>query len=175
MGVGPDPLVELGHRYEIVGGRRVALPTLTPREHAITLKVDGLLGDFAWTHRLGHVATGLLFPIGPPADCFRRPDISFDRWPMERRIYEDDPWVRPDLAVEVIGPHDLAGELLSRVGEYLLNDVRRVWVIFPCVSRVYVYKSWKQCRILGIGDELDGEEILPGFRLSLAELFEDGA
>ena len=47
-----------------------------------------------------------------------------------------------------------------------------VWVIYPVTSKIYVYDSPTRVRILQLGDELDGEEVIPGFRVPLSTLFE---
>jgi hypothetical protein len=36
-----------------------------------------------------------------------------------------------------------------------------------------VHRSNREPVVLGIGDVLDGEDVLPGFRLPLVELFRD--
>jgi hypothetical protein len=48
-----------------------------------------------------------------------------------------------------------------------------VWVIYPDQAELYVYASPTQIDVLKIGQELDGGDLIPGFRLSLAVLFED--
>ena len=47
----------------------------------------------------------------------------------------------------------------------------QVWVIYPGTSKIYVYDSPTRVRILQLGDELDGEGVIPGFRVPLSTLF----
>ena len=47
-------------------------------------------------------------------------------------------------------------------------------MVYPVVSQVYIYDSPARVRILELGDELDGEDILPGFRVALSTLFQEG-
>jgi Uma2 family endonuclease len=49
--------------------------------------------------------------------------------------------------------------------------VRQVWVVYTKSKEFYVYSSPKQVQILQLDDELDGGDVLPGFRLPLTELF----
>jgi Uma2 family endonuclease len=49
--------------------------------------------------------------------------------------------------------------------------VKLVWVLNPTLRRIYVYDSFTQVRILQENEELNGGEVLPGFRLRVAELF----
>jgi Uma2 family endonuclease len=83
--------------------------------------------------------------------------------------------IAPDLAIEVVRSSDTAHGFLRRIKDYFQAGVLRVWIFYPSVRQVYVYESPKKVTILGEGDALDGGDLLPGFRLSLAELFEDGA
>ncbi len=46
-----------------------------------------------------------------------------------------------------------------------------VWVIEPRARRAIVHRGDRTARTLGMGDELDGEDVLPGLCLPLAELF----
>lgn len=79
------------------------------------------------------------------------------------------------MVIEVVSPSDRDLDVIGKVREYFDAGVRQAWVVFPDVRQVYVYRSPKQAIILGDGDELDGGDLLPLFRLPLAELFEDGA
>jgi Uma2 family endonuclease len=79
----------------------------------------------------------------------------------------------PDLAVEVVSDSNSANEIIVEVNDYFRTGSRLVWVVFPVVRQVYVYSSALDVRILAESDDLDGGEIVPGFRLSLIRLFED--
>ena len=56
--------------------------------------------------------------------------------------------------------------------EYFAAGVRQVWVISPQYKTVTMYQSPTQVRILTAEDELIGDEMLPGFRCRLRELFQ---
>ena len=60
---------------------------------------------------------------------------------------------------------------MQRLTEYFQAGVCRVWIMYPQQRLVYVYDSPTQVRGLTQADELDGGEILPGFRLPLLNLF----
>ena len=53
------------------------------------------------------------------------------------------------------------------------NDTRLVWIIHPDEKYVLVYHSPEPDRFLRPQDTLDGEAIIPGFSMSVAELFEE--
>ena len=78
----------------------------------------------------------------------------------------------PELAVEVVSPTNTADEIAEKLEEYFQVGVQRVWVVYPRQSKVYVYTSPAEVRVLVLGNELDGGDLLPGFRLPLTSLFE---
>ena len=81
----------------------------------------------------------------------------------------------PDLAVEVVSPRDLARTVEARVTDFLNAGTPLVWVVYPEDESVYVYTSRRSVRVVDRAEELGGGTVLPGFRLPLADLFEDGA
>jgi Uma2 family endonuclease len=98
--------------------------------------------------------------------------VSKDRWALDREIPEVGDWeVIPDLAVEVISPNEVHEDVLMKVNEYFAFGVRTVWVVVPRTREIYVYRTASDVRILTATDELDGGDLLPGFRLPLADLF----
>ena len=119
----------------------------------------------------------MLFRINSETDLRRRPDVAFvshKRWPFNRRIPKVIPWdMVPDLAVEVISESNSAYEVQKKLHDYFDAGVRRVWVVYPDQAEVYVYSSPKQVEIIGLGQELDGGDLIPGFRLPVAVLFQD--
>ena len=87
---------------------------------------------------------------------------------MRTRGYFDGP---PDLAVEVVSPNDRAGELMTKVQDWLAAGCQSVWVADPTSQTVSVYHRSHETELLTVADELIDDEVLPGFRLSLAEVF----
>jgi Uma2 family endonuclease len=80
--------------------------------------------------------------------------------------------VVPNLTVDVVSPTNTAEDVLAKVRDYFRTGVQLVWVVYPEDESVYVYTSRTSVRILDRTGELDGGDVLPGFRLALAELFE---
>jgi Uma2 family endonuclease len=162
--------------YEVVDGKRVELPPMGARETHLGSSLFILLGSFVKAGRLGRAESEMLFLLDPEAGLERRPDVAFvsyGRWPRERPVPTTAAWqVVPNLAAEVVSPTNLAPEVLRKVREYFRAGVQRVWVVYPDEEQVYVYSSPTSIRVLDRSGELDGEEVLPGFRLPLSELFE---
>ena len=77
----------------------------------------------------------------------------------------------PDLAVEIRSPDDSITGLLKKAGEYFANGAKLVWIVVPEEESVWVLTSGGRLDALVKGDSLDGIDVLPGFKLEVAELF----
>ena len=71
----------------------------------------------------------------------------------------------------MLSPEDTASEIQKKVEEYLAGGVPLVWVVDPANQKVTVYRSLQDIRILSADQELDGGEVVPGFRVNVAEIF----
>jgi Uma2 family endonuclease len=103
-------------------------------------------------------------------------NVSFFCYPRSTVTSPEDPdanaWdVIPDMAVEVTSPSDLAEVQRRKVLEYFRVGVRLVWVVYPNLRVVDVYETPTSVRVFGPDDALTADPILPGFQLSLADLF----
>lgn len=76
--------------------------------------------------------------------------------------------------MEILSPSNRAAEIQEKVGEYLDAGARMVWVLDPTSGTATVYRSRDEIRMLTADDELDGEDVLPGFRASLADISPGG-
>jgi hypothetical protein len=72
---------------------------------------------------------------------------------------------------EVLSPDDVPGEVIARAGEWLAAGTRIVWLIDPRRSEVHVYRLDGSVSILREDDQLDGEDVLPGFVCAVKEIF----
>ena len=163
--------------YEVVDDQVVELAPMGAYEVWIATWLVTRLASFARQHQLGRAVQEMLFDLTSTTGRKRRPDVafvSFERWPRQRRIPRTEAWeVVPSLAVEVVSCTDSADYVVDKVAEYFHAGVEQVWVVLPSQEHVYVYESPTQVRILTRTDVLQGEPILPQFRLPLAELFDD--
>ena len=160
-------------RYELVRGElRVSEPP--GWEHGTVLvRFVSLLHAYVSANRLGYVTgeVGYVLERGP--DTVRGPDAAFIRWDrrpgpdVQHRYFEG----APDLAVEIVSPHDRAAEIAETVEGYLARRTRLVWVVYPPARRVVVHAAGGATTPLGESDVLDGGDVVPGFRCAVAELF----
>jgi Uma2 family endonuclease len=162
--------------YEVVDGE-IKEKTVDVQVSATASLLIGFLGMFVRSHRLGRVIAEVLFRIDQRKDLQRRPDVAFvshSKWPANRRVPDGSVWdLVPDLAVEVVSSTNSASEVQRKIHEYLEAGVIRLWIIYPEQETIHIYSSPKQIQVLQLGDELDGGDLIPGFRLPLAALFED--
>lgn len=164
--------------YEVVDGQVLENPPMGAQESVLAGLLAELMAPFARASRLGRVVPETLFLIDRARDLKRRPDLAFisvARWPLSRRAPRAAAWdVVPDLAVEVVSESNSANSVVVKLEEYFQSGVRRVWVVYLIVKKIYIYKSPAMVRILQLGDDLDDEDLLPGFRIPLSAVFEEG-
>ena len=174
--VAPESEAILDSFYEVVRGQIREKPLMGTWENWIANVLGRHLDNFVSQHELGTVILENLFLLDRVANLQRRPDIAFvsrQRWlglPAKSNAWE----VVPDLAVEVTSPTNKADEVMAKIEEYFRVGVRRVWVVYCEQRKVYAYTSPRHVAILEPADELGGGDVIPGFRLSLAKLFDEG-
>ena len=165
--------------YEVLGGQIVELPPMGVYEAGIATILVLALGPVIKAQKLGRLAVQGLFWLDRAGKLKRRPDLAFvsaEKWPLSKRAPRTEAWdVIPDLAVEVISESNKADEIAVKLVDYFRAGVKQVWVIYSVTRQVYVYTSLTSVQILIEPAELEGGELIPGFRLSLTELFEDAA
>ncbi len=103
----------------------------------------------------------------------KQPDIAFVAYQTLAENTEDAVPVAPDLAVEVFSKTDTDYDMEKKVRLYQLARVKLVWVVHPISQTVDVYRlsSGLIAQKLGGADELDGENVIPGFKLAVNALF----
>ena len=163
-----------GFRYELVKGE---LRKMSPAgwEHGeVIVNITLLLGQYVKVNQLGSCGgaeTG--FKLASDPDTVLAPDLSFvsrERRPQGEARKKFFPGA-PDLAVEVMSPGDTRREVKEKVEDWLGAGTRAVWVVDPRHRTVKVYRSTAEVTHLSEADELDGGEVVPGFRCKVAEIF----
>lgn len=160
--------------YEFVGGM--------PQEKNMGAESDeigsaliSLLLPFCRANKLGRVygaATGYrCFPTD--RQQLRKPDVSFvaagrlsgDQTP------KGDILITPDLAAEVVSPNDTYEDVQAKVMDYKSAKVRLIWVISPETKTVLIRRLDGTCAEVDETGTLSGEDVIPGFTCTVAELF----
>ena len=78
--------------------------------------------------------------------------------------------IAPDLAVEI--QSEQRPRVQQPVQDYLEAGTPLVWVIHAETNAATVYHPDGSARLLREADVLDGEDVLPGLRIPLSDLFE---
>jgi Uma2 family endonuclease len=164
-----------GHRYEIVNGELIDMGNSGAKHGYIAVILSAALFNCVSTQKLGAMfdsSTAFKMKSGNK----RSPDVSF--MAKERLQGLDDIpdgflEGAPDLAVEILSPSNTVEEIDQKLIEYFDNGSRLVWVISPKQKYILVYRNAQEPeRLVKSNDSLDGEEIVPGFNLPVAELFQ---
>ncbi|MYC06014.1 MAG: Uma2 family endonuclease [Chloroflexi bacterium] len=165
-----------GYRYELVRGE---LRKMAPEggEHSwISSDIDGSLNPYVKVNSLGKTFTndpGFILQRDP--DHVRAPDVAFVRRERIEVIGKQTGYwpEAPDLAVEVISPHDRYTEVDEKVADWLAAGTRMVIVVNPRNNTVRVHRSPTDVVSLTIDDTLDGGDVVPGWRMPLTEILLD--
>ncbi len=168
----PEPLFDDEH-YELVDGRLME-KAMGAEEQFIDSDFYRVLANYVLAHGLGWTVMECKFAL-PHVGNNRIPDLaylSYSTWPKaNRRPKGPLVAVAPDLAVEVISPSDGGRDIIKKMQEYFRAGCKAVWVVWPDAEQIHVYDSPKSVKIYGAGDILEGDPVVPGFRLPLIELF----
>lgn len=164
-----------GKRYELVGGELRETNPAGARHGRIAMKLGARLDRYATAENLGIVlAAETGFRISRSPDTVRAPDISFV---ARERVPPGGPpdgyWdLSPDLAVEVVSPNDTAAEVQSKVQMWMEDGTRLLWVVYPGIRSIVAHKSLKDISTFTATDVLNGGDVVPGFQIPVAEVFE---
>ena len=162
-----------GRLCELIDGILVE-KTMGSVESMLTIELGALLAVFVKRHRLG-IVLGADGVVRLMPGSVRLPDLAFiswDRLPGSRAPTTPILDLAPDLAVEVLSKANTKAEMKRKLREYFEAVVRLVWLIDPRTRTALVHTSPKASTKLGEGQSLDGGDVLPGFAVPLAELFE---
>lgn len=165
--IDPDAL------YEVVDGVWVEVPPMGARNTMLAKHFAELIDRYLATHPLGRTTIEAVFVLDPVRDLRRRPDtafLSFERWPVERLWPEEDWPVVPDIAIEVLSPHDTQREINRKTLEYFTHGVREVWHVNPVLRDVTVRDAVDNPRAFGERDEVVSA-VLPGLAVRAGEFF----
>jgi Uma2 family endonuclease len=162
----------LGVICELIDGTLVR-KTVGLYESALALEIAFLIQLFLKKHKLGRAAG----PDGPTRlnpGVLKYPDVSFFSWerlkkhPLKRGAA---PELIPDLAIEVLSKGNTKKEMDRKLRDYFASKVRLVWYVDPKTKTARAWRSLKRCQEVPADGSLDGGDVLPGFKLNLAELF----
>src|SRR5438128_4876671 len=170
-----------GYQYEIWHGELVRVAPAGGRHGECEVRLIIALG--VQLDALGRVYSGDTGFIlrERPADLVS-PDVAFVRHERLPPAEERTRFLRvvPDLAVEVRSPTASEVDVRAKLDLYIAAGVRLVWLVDPRTQTVEELHSdpagphvETPRRVLraDAGDVLEVDDVLPGFRLSVADVF----
>ena len=180
--IATEVLSTVGYEHlEIAGGEWIGLnqewaDMTTGEEHGW---IESLLllfvGGFIYEHKLGRFYPGdVTFVLdGTPDDIRvkREPDVAFiaraSVVPTQGFIYR-----APDLAIEIISPSQSYSEMTDKIDEYFRYGTKQVWLVLPNKKLIEVHYPDRKPEKYRVGQSVPGGDLLPGFSLDVASLFE---
>jgi len=171
-------LPEVDAREELVRGDVIREPLPAFGHGTVAVRISWLL--YTWVRSSGpspspaRVVDHCGFVLARDPDTVRGPDVAYVSSERLATGVTDGPFFEgaPDLAVEILSPSNRPREVAEKIREYLEAGAGRVWVVDPKRKTVTVHGPARTPRTFGPDDVLDGEEVLPGFTVPVAELFE---
>jgi Uma2 family endonuclease len=110
-----------------------------------------------------------------PNTAVRSPDAAFitlDRW--NALTHEDQKRfapICPDFVIELMPQSDHLPNLQTKMREWMTNGCRLGWLINADTKEAYIYRADGSVNALqGAETVLSGEDVLPNFHLSLADI-----
>ena len=157
-----------GWRYELVQGELRKMSPSGARHSRVAAQIIGSLIAYLKDHPIGAVfASEGGFRISRSPDTVRAPDAAFVR--SERVVdtvgFFEGP---PDVAFEVTSPGDTYSEIEEKTLDWLRAGVLAVVIVDPRTSTVRVHRA---SGATNVAEAVELEEILPGWRLPLSEVF----
>jgi Uma2 family endonuclease len=174
MQTATEVLLDPEKSYEIVNGQPEEKEMPGARHGGVCGRLSRRLGTFVETHGLGEVYEETSFQIGANE---RIPDLAFvsvARIPPEGEPETKWP-MAPDLAVEIVSPSDFYERVHAKAMEYLAAGVKQVWIVSPENRTITVYRSATNIMAFPEDSELVSEDLFPGFRCHLSEIFKNPA
>lgn len=164
---------EDGMRRELVAGELREMSPAGERHGDAVQNISRSLDAHVHARRLGRVRPEIGYVLESEPDTVRAPGLSFVR---ADRLSADGPapgFYRgtPDLAIEVVSPHDRYSEVKAKVREYLAAGTAMVVVVDPEDRTVAVYRPGRDPLNLTEQNVLDGEDVVPGWSMPVRDIF----
>jgi Uma2 family endonuclease len=164
-----------GYRHELIHGELVMSPKNNFQHEQICQRLNFALETFNRPHHLGAILGSNMGFWMENRNC-RAPDLSFvSRARLLELGFKSDTQTffpgAPDLAIEVLSPGNTPREMDERLADFFASGSRIVWIIHPQEQFVEVCHSRTDRRSVGMGGVIEGEHVLPEFRLPVSEIF----
>jgi Uma2 family endonuclease len=158
--------------YELVDGYLVE-KAMGTKEGLLAHLIGFLIQLYLEENDLG-IVLGADGPVRLRLRLVRIPDVCFIPWerlPGGELPDEVIAGVAPTLAVEVLSEGNTKSEMERKLKDYFEAGVKLVWLIDPKTQTATAYTSPTKARLVAKDEALVGGKVLPGFTLSLKDVF----
>ncbi|MCB0062136.1 MAG: Uma2 family endonuclease [Caldilineaceae bacterium] len=144
----------------------------TQQHGLIVSNINRELGNYAIKHKNGRPGVEVRHQATGDDRNSRLPDVSFTRADLPL-VEQGSVEHMPDLAVEIKSPSDTIVQMRETAAYYLANGSRLVWLVYPQLRLVEVYRVDTDIDFRNESQMLLGYDVLPGFELAVADVFAD--
>ena len=165
-----------GYRYEVIDGELVRMPPAAEEHSEIGLALGALLRAYVRPRKLGRAyGADVGYQLEDDPLIILGPDASYVRAERLPRDRDRSKYLRlaPDIAVEVASPGDRRRRVTDEVGRWQRYGVPLVVVVWPRTRTLDLHRRDRPTVTLAESDEFAADDILPGFRFRVSELFDD--
>jgi Uma2 family endonuclease len=176
-----DDLCELSIKYPLFNfeteGSYTLLVKPMPNHENNQGNLTSLLIELGLWNKAKNGNKGKLYDSGGSVEfgdgSVKMPDITYIlRTKLEGQPKNKVILIVPDLVVEYVSTFDSLKEAKQKMDFYMQRGVLLGWLIVPKEEQTYVYKQNREVSTVNFGEVLTGGEVLPEFRVVLAEIFE---
>lgn len=101
------------------------------------------------------------------------PDVIFYRRERLRvRTAPDDFTEPPDLAIEVMSPGQALSGQIQKCLDFVARGTAVAALVYPPEGSVFLFRPGRPLQLIQGDDRIDLDDVLPGLRLTVRELFE---
>ena len=162
-----------GFKRELLNGEIVM--SLAGSEHGrLIMRFASIFAPYVYQQGLGEVFDGQTGFRMKSRDLLI-PDISFvARARLEglHRAPEGFFEGSPDLAIEFRSPSDTPKRFQEKLVQYFENNTVLAWGMNSSRRTVSVHRGPGKVRLLKEGDDLTGEDVVPGFSIPVSKIFQ---
>jgi Uma2 family endonuclease len=167
--------------YELIEGKIVARPKsgVSAKHGRVAQIVGHYLEQFAGLGAgdklQGQVFQGASTNLGrTDSGSYLIPDVCFVKNGRLPDDFEGAIPLVPDIIIEVNSPSDTTEKIHAKLEAYRKVNVPLVWSIYLLEKFLVIYRgNDPDIKFVNINGELDGADILPGFKLAMRQLFEE--
>jgi len=162
-----------GKRYELIDGEVFVTPSPSEKHQRVSANLFLSMQSHAKSNKLGRIYYAP-FDVVFSEKTALQPDLLFVSTARLGIVGPEYVLGAPDLVIEILSPHRLAYDRVTKFEQYALYGVGEYWVIDPTAENVEMYVlAGKKYELKGIfaGDETLKTPLLPGWEPPVRNLF----